>query len=142
MYKVLLKIDRVSLRIKETVELHVVIRKEHKHFTHSRGEWLKNGEAVLSSSSEFLIDAKSPKFEIEVYLLSGETKKKGGVVLINLKPYPPNTSHRITEAIKKTPLVNSTISLEFLYVASEYALADELLISLQKAEEMHYRNSL
>jgi hypothetical protein len=37
MYRVLLKVDRVSMRIREAVDLTILIRKDHRHFTHCRG---------------------------------------------------------------------------------------------------------
>lgn len=65
MFRVLLKIEKVNLKIIEGVELHILIRKDHRFFTFCKGEPLKNGEALLSHhSAEFLLDAKSPRFEI------------------------------------------------------------------------------
>lgn len=36
MYRVLLKVDEVNIRIKETVEIHVQVRQGAKYFSHSR----------------------------------------------------------------------------------------------------------
>jgi hypothetical protein len=54
--------------------------------------------------------------------VNGEIKKKGGVVFINLKNYSINVSNRITELLKKTPLNNSSISFDVVYMASEYQM--------------------
>lgn len=50
--------------MREPVQLRILIRKEHRYFTYSRNELLADGEAVLSDSAEFLLDARSPRFEI------------------------------------------------------------------------------
>lgn len=50
--------------MREPVQLRILIRKEHRYFTYSRNELLADGEAVLSNSVEFLLDARSPRFEI------------------------------------------------------------------------------
>jgi hypothetical protein len=135
MYRVLLKIEKVSLKIVEEVELHILIRKEHKFFTFCRNEPLKNGEAVLTHNAEFLIDAKSPRFDIEIFLVSGQTRKRGGVVPVNLKAFTINASHKAVEPIRKTPLTQSSLAIELVYMRSEYRL-EEGLISVERLEEM------
>lgn len=142
MYRVLLKVDSVRMRIREAVELQIVVRKDHRHFTHCRGEPLRNGEAKPTNSSEFLIDANTPRFELELYLTVGETRKRGGTVLINLKNYVINAAHRITAPIKKTPLTDSTLCVDFSYMKSELSGNEEGLISLQHAEEQQHRHHL
>jgi hypothetical protein len=115
---VLLRVEAVRLRVRESVEVQIVVRKDHYHFTHSRGEQLRDGQATLTHSSEFLIDAKNPKFDLEVFLVVGETRKRGGTVPVNLRAYALNASHRVTFAIKKTPLADSTLCVDFVYMMS------------------------
>lgn len=119
MLRVLLKIDRVTIRIKEAVELHILIKKGQKYLTHCKRESLVNGQLNLHKSSEFFITPKSPVFDIEIFLVKGHLKKHGGVVSINLSHYPMNTSHQITAIIQKTPLANSTVELDFVYMLAK-----------------------
>jgi hypothetical protein len=51
MLRVLLKVDRVSLRIKESVELHILIRKGQSYIYHCKKQPLVNGFLILSNSS-------------------------------------------------------------------------------------------
>lgn len=119
MFRVLLKVDSVRLRVKEPVGLHILIKKDHKHFSHCRDEPLHHGEAHPTNTSEFLIEANDPKFELELYLTMGETRKRGGTVLVNLRAFAINASHRVTAPIKKTPLTDSTLLLDFAYMRWE-----------------------
>lgn len=112
----------MSIRLREAVELRILIRKDHRFFTFCPNQSLKDSELRLAHTAEFLIDAKSPKFQIELLLLSGETRKKGGVVPINLKSFTINATHRSELSIRKTPLTNSTITLELVYMQSEHRL--------------------
>jgi hypothetical protein len=79
---------------------------------------LRDAEVTLSHSAEFLIDAKSPRFEIELQLLNGETRKRGGVVPVNLKAFTINATHRAEEPIRKTPLANCWVAFEVVYMQS------------------------
>jgi hypothetical protein len=51
MYRVLLKIDQVSMRIKEAVALHLIIKKKQDFFTHCKNELLINGQLTLTNTS-------------------------------------------------------------------------------------------
>ena len=51
MLRVLLKVDKVTLRIKDQVELHIYIRKGDKTINHCRREQLINGQLTLNRSS-------------------------------------------------------------------------------------------
>jgi hypothetical protein len=123
------------MRVREPVELRILIRKDHRFFTFCPNQPLRDAELRLAHTAEFLIDAKSPRFEIELLLLSGETRKKGGVVPINLKSFAINASHRSEQHIRKTPLSTSTLTLQLTYMHSEYTL-EESLVSLSRLEEM------
>jgi hypothetical protein len=48
--------------------------------------------------------------------VKGHLKKHGGVVAINLSHYAMNASHRIAAVIQKTPLPNSTLELDFVFM--------------------------
>lgn len=142
MFRVLLRVESVRLRVRENVDLQIIIRKDHYHFTHCRGESLRDGQATLANSSEFLIEAKNPKFDLEVFLVVGETRKRGGTVPVNLRAYAMNASHRVTFPIRKTPLADSTLSVDFVYMLSEGAEGQGPLVSLQRAEELQHRQHL
>ena len=83
----------MTLRVREPVQLRILIRKDHRFLTYTRNQVLADGEALLTNSVEFLLDAKSPKFDIEVQLISGEARKLGGVVPINLKSLKIGVTH-------------------------------------------------
>lgn len=51
MLRVLLKIDRVCIRIKEAVELHILIKKGQKYLTHCKREPFANGQLNLNKST-------------------------------------------------------------------------------------------
>lgn len=123
------------MRLREPVELRILIRKDHRFFAFCPNQLIKDGELRLAHTAEFLIDAKSPKFEIELLLLSGETRKKGGVVPINLKSFAINDNHHNELPIRKTPLTNSTLTLEIVYMQSEYRLEDNL-VSMTRLGEL------
>jgi hypothetical protein len=116
MLRVLLRIDTVRLKVREDVDLHIVIRKDHHHFTHARGEPLRDGQATLTQSSEFLLDGTNPRFDLEVFLIAGETRKRGGVASINLRAFALNASHRVVLPLRKTPLTDSSLSVDFVYM--------------------------
>jgi predicted RNase H-like nuclease (RuvC/YqgF family) len=61
-------------------------------------------------------------------------------VAINLKAYAINASHRITASIRKTPLADSSLSVDFVYMP--YEGEGEGLVSLQRAEELEHRRHL
>ena len=142
MLRVLLKVENVKLKVREDVNLHILIRRDHHHFTHCRGEPLRDGQARLTNSSEFLIEEKSPKFDIEVFLIAGETKRKGGTVSINLKAYAINASHRVIFPIKKTPLTDSTLAIDFMYMLSEGYEGHGPFVSLKRAAELQHNQHL
>lgn len=116
MLRVLLRIDTVRLKVREEVDLHIVVRKDHHHFTHARGEPLRDGQATLTQSSEFLLDESSPKFDLEIFLVAGEARKRGGVACINLRAFAINASHRVILPLRKTPLADSSLSVDFVYM--------------------------
>lgn len=50
MLRVLLKIDRVCIRIKEAVELFILVKKGQKYLTYCKRKILVNGQLVLDKS--------------------------------------------------------------------------------------------
>ena len=130
MLRVLLKVDQVSMRIKETVQIHLVIRKGVKNFTHSRNHSLQHGELTLDSTSEFFVEREQPFFDIEIYLLMGDLKKRGGVVHLNLLNYAINTSHRIQAPIEDSPLHHSKLLIDFVYMQAGEGVPHSQLVSL------------
>jgi hypothetical protein len=134
MFRVLLRVEGVRLRVREEVDLHIVIRKDHHHFTHCRGEPLRDGQAMLTHSSEFLLEGSSATFDLEVFLVAGETRKRGGVASINLRPYALNASHRCVLPLKRTPLTDSSLCVDFVYMLAEGGGGESPLVSLQRTE--------
>lgn len=62
MFRVQLRIEKVSMRVREPVELRVLIRKDHRFFAFCPNQPLRDAELKLSHTAEFLVDAKSPRF--------------------------------------------------------------------------------
>jgi hypothetical protein len=56
-------------------------------------------------------------------------------VPINLKSMKINATHQREEAIKQSPLQNSSMAIKITYMKSEYRL-EESLISMEKLQEM------
>ena len=54
---------------------------------------------------------------------------------INLKSMKINVTHQREEAIKQSPLQNSSMAIKITYMKSEYRL-EEILISMEKLQEM------
>lgn len=54
---------------------------------------------------------------------------------INLKSMKINATHQREEAIKQSPLQNSSMAIKITYMKSEYRL-EESLISMEKLQEM------
>lgn len=54
---------------------------------------------------------------------------------INLKSMKINVTHQREEAIKQSPLQNSSMAIKITYMKSEYRL-EESLISMEKLQEM------
>ena len=79
---------------------------------------LVNGVANINKSCEFYI-VENGKFTIEVVLVIGALRKLGGIVTIVLQNYPINSSHRIVQTLEKSPLANSTIELDFMYMNTQ-----------------------
>lgn len=139
MYRVLLKIDRVCLRIKESVELSIQIRKNDRQFVHCKRQTLVNGELALANTSEFFIHSKSPSFSIEIYLLLGAVKKKGGVVEVNLDNFEINASHRVKAPIQQIPIQNCALYLDFVYMISSKMFEGQEIYSLEELENLSHR---
>lgn len=51
MLRVLLKVDKVNIRIKQAVEIHIAIRKGPKFISHCKRQALINGQLSLTSST-------------------------------------------------------------------------------------------
>jgi hypothetical protein len=130
MLRVLLKVDKVNIRIRQTVELHIAIRKGPKFISHCKREPLINGQLSLSTSTEFFIWEESPSFVLEIYLVMGPVKKQGGMISVELQEFPMGASNRVTANIQKTPLPNSTMDIDFVYMYSDLEFRGTELVSL------------
>jgi len=130
MLRVLLKVDKVNIRIRQTVELHIAIRKDSKFISHCKRAPLINGQLSLTNSTEFFIWEESPSFVIELYLVMGSVKKQGGMISVELQNFPMGASNRVTSVIQKTPLTNSTMDIDFVYMYSDLEYKGARLVSL------------
>ena len=66
--------------------------------------------------------------------MAGETRKRGGVASINLRSYAVNASHRCVLPLKKTPLTDSSLSVDFVYMVAEGGSVEGPLVSLSRVE--------
>lgn len=103
---------------------------------------LVNGQLTLYHTSEFFVSTKDPSFEIEIYLLTGNLRKKGGNVELNLSNYTLNASNRIVATIQNTPLHNSTLLIDATYMPSDLPPNNRLLVSLHQLEDMQHKKYL
>ena len=122
------------MRIRETVEIHLVVRKGTKNFTHIRSQELKEGELTLEATSEFFVAMDSPNFEIEVYLIKGPARKKGGVVRVDLSKLSINSSHQIKCHIKDSPLKNSNLYVDLMFMLAESTVPVAEMLSVNEIE--------
>ena len=60
----------------------------------------------------------------------GAVKKQGGVVPVALRDFPMGASNRVTAVIQKTPLPNSTMDIDFVFMYSELEFKGTEMVSL------------
>ena len=71
--------------------------------------------------------------------MKGTLKKQGGEVAINLRNFPINASNRITTIIQKSPLHNSTLELDFVFMKSDRSLEDRELVGQGELESITHQ---
>ena len=87
MFRLLLKVRSVSIRVKEEADVQICIKKNQWGYILPLKVKLQNGFAEFNAHTEFFINSDDPVFEINVMMVFGSLRKFAGMCTINLEDW-------------------------------------------------------
>lgn len=90
MYRVLFRIIKIHIHIKERISLEVVFRKGTETIVAKELYQLVDGIAHVNLTTEFLIIKKNPVFELHINFTFQKIKKQAGFIQLNLHDWSMN----------------------------------------------------
>lgn len=116
MYRVLFRIIKINIHIKEHLLLEIVFKKGAESIVGKDFYPLVDGIAKINVTNEFLINRNHPVFEVHVNFTFKKMKKQAGFIQLNLHDWSINQSYQEIRTLQNSPGGKAMIEFGFIYL--------------------------
>ena len=103
MYRVLFRVIKINIHIKEQLLLEIVFKKGVETIVGKDLYPLVDGIANINVTNEFLISKNNPLFEVHVNFTFKKIKKQAGFIQVNLHDWSMNQSYQEIRSLMNSP---------------------------------------